>query len=177
MGDTPSPPTTPIQKKEKEKKVSWRIINFEKVQVMVNNNMAILGTHAGLMIGESGQSGSRIYDPAGSYDPCEGKKNCITEEKIGSDRVVYDKNTDFKHYVQQQISDNGANVYVFSFKVREDNVDTIKSRIDAKDGGFPGQCASLVANAISGIEPFGVVSAIKPKELKRIMEKLKEQGK
>ena len=66
LGDTPSPPTTPIPKKEKEKKVSWRIINFEKVQVMVNNNMAILGTHAGLMIGESGQSGSRIYDPAGS---------------------------------------------------------------------------------------------------------------
>ncbi len=160
-----------------KKSVSWRIIDTDKVIVMVNDNGNFLGTHAGLMIGVSGHKDSLIYDPGGSYDPCRGKKNCKTEQKIGSDRVVYGNDTDFSHYIKFQIDDDGADVHVFTFDVAVKDIDEIKFRIQSQGGGSGGECATMVSGAITGISPFCKIWAARPKELKRIMFNLKKEGK
>ena len=175
LGDTPSPPTYDVRKKKEERKVSWRVIEYDKVHIMVNRNGDITGKHVGLMIGESGQSSSLIYDPSGHYDPCRGKKNCQTAEVIGSGRTIHGKDTDFAHYVRFQIDDDGSDVHVYTFDIDVKDIQTIRERIEKEGGGGTAQCTTTISRVITGIEPFGEIYYRLPKNLKERMDQIKKE--
>ncbi len=164
-------PVEDVKRPEPEKKQE---VKYERVSVMINDNTgidysAIWGTHAGLMIGESGKSSSMIYDPSGSYNPCKGKRNC-DPSIIGANRTVEGRNTDFQHYLQYQYED-GKDVFVYLFLVETQYIKQIKDRIYAQGGGGNYQCTTMVSQALTNIPPFGKLNYSKPRYLKnRLIE-------
>ena len=147
-------------------KFSSELPNHYLVQVMINDNDLMIGTHAGLIL-QSSES-QIIWDPSGSFHyPNYGE---------GSSREFHAYNLEeandmFRKYLNYQYEQDGPDVKWYSFKVTKKDYEDIYKRIDAGCGGVA-NCSSCVFQVLSGIGPFKDLElGIRfPKSLKKAIE-------
>jgi hypothetical protein len=104
-----------------------------EVIVVINNN-AVMGNHAGLFVGK------RLSDPAGSY-------HHVRAWEIGWPGVS------LNDYIAFQRSD-GERVQTYRFSVESDVLAEIAARLPETDRAAPLFCGAAVNNALAGSGPF-----------------------
>lgn len=125
-----------------------------EVVVVINNNAA-LGNHAGIFAGE------RLSDPAGSY------RN-VRSQSPGWQRAT------LADYVAYQMVD-GLRIQIYRFSLAKTDFDAVVSRLPEADGAPPLFCGAAVQNAIAGIGPFASIESTwwtSPADLARRLEPL-----
>lgn len=125
-----------------------------EVVVVINNNAA-LGNHAGIFAGE------RLSDPAGSY------KN-VRARSPDWQRVS------LADYVAYQM-DDGLRIQIYRFTLSERQFSDVVARLPEADSALPLFCGAAVQNALAGIGPFAGIDATwwtSPAELARRLEPL-----
>lgn len=111
----------------------------QEVVIVINNN-AFLGNHAGMFVG------SRLSDPAGSYVAARSDRSGWPGPRL----------TD---YVDFQMED-GPRIQLFRFMLSDENFALVKARLPQADRASPLFCAAAVQNAIAGIGPFSKIEPI-----------------
>jgi len=109
-----------------------------EVVVVINNN-AVLGNHAGIF------AGARLSDPAGSY------------RNVGSQLPDW-QHARLADYVAYQMVD-GLRIRVYRFTLPEPQFAAVVSRLPEADRALPLFCGAAVQNAIAGIGPFHGIEA------------------
>lgn len=110
-----------------------------EVIVVINNNAA-LGNHAGIFVG------TRLSDPAGSY------RN-VRSHLTGWKRPSLNDYVDFQRV-------DGERIQTYRFALRESDLSAIAKRLPEADAALPLFCGSAVNNAIAGIGPFGSIKKV-----------------
>ncbi len=105
----------------------------DEVVVIINNN-AIGGTHAGLF------AGGLLSDPSGSY---------VEKRSLDSNW----KGPSLSDYVAFQL-DDGDNVRVYRFKLNAKDFSVVEQRVRGAGVTPPLFCAVAVQNQIAGVGPF-----------------------
>lgn len=116
----------------------WHQINTaepapDEVVVVVNNN-AGFGTHAGMFVG------ARLSDPAGSY----------VNARQNADGW---RGPTLRDYATFQLED-GNRVQLFRFKLAPQDIAVIDGRVAKAGMGRPLYCAADVRDQIAGVGPF-----------------------
>ena len=109
--------------------------------VVINNNNAVIGTHAGLVVG-SGKD-AVLYDPGGSYH----------NDDKGSGDALYGRSVNLSDYIKYQKLD-GPDVQTYTFPTTPAEEAAIKARIEGNGSRGPGYCAADTSRALDGIGPF-----------------------
>ncbi|WP_291992911.1 hypothetical protein [Candidatus Accumulibacter sp. ACC003] len=125
-----------------------------EVVVVINNN-AVLGNHAGLF------AGARLSDPAGSY------RNV---RAASGDR----RPASLADYVAYQMVD-GPLIRIYRFTLPPSQFAAVVARLPEADRAMPLFCGAAVHNAIAGIGPFKGLAATwwtSPAELARRLDSL-----
>ncbi|MCP5247931.1 MAG: hypothetical protein H6942_05215 [Candidatus Accumulibacter sp.] len=125
-----------------------------EVVVVINNN-AVLGNHAGLF------AGARLSDPAGSY------------QNVRSQRPDW-RQPGLADYVAYQMVD-GPRIQIYRFTLPEPQFSAVVARLPEADRGMPLFCGAAVQNAIAGIGPFKDIAPIwwtSPADLARLLDSL-----
>jgi RHS repeat-associated protein len=137
------------------------------VDVIVNDNDWIIGTHVGIFVGTPGSPDSNVlYDPGGHY-----KNN-----ERGSGDAFWGDEADLSDYSKFQ-KDDGPDVRVFHFPTTPAEDDELRKRIG--EGGCPaGLCAFCSGNVLRGIGPFKNLGSTKTpagmgRELQNLIDGLK----
>jgi hypothetical protein len=128
--------------------------------VIVINNNAIGGTHAGLF------AGSRLNDPAGGYI---GKRS---ENKDWPGPSLAD-------YVAFQREEDGDRVLIYRFQLTPEDFNVLDERMSKTGPGLPLLCAVEVNNLIAGIGPFRTIESAgwtTPAGLAERLHKLLQDG-
>jgi len=110
-----------------------------EVIIVINNN-AITGNHAGMFVG------LRLSDPAGSY------KNTRSRSPGWQRPGLND-------YVGFQMVD-GQHIQTYRFTLQEADLSAIAARLPEADAALPLFCGSAVNNAIAGIGPFRDINRV-----------------
>ena len=105
----------------------------DEVVVIINNNAAF-GNHAGLFVGD------RLSDPAGSY------------RKVRAWTAGWKRPT-LNDYIAYQRVD-GERVETYRFRVASEVLEKVAERLPEADHAAPLFCGAGVNNAIAGIGPF-----------------------
>lgn len=129
--------------------------------VIVINNNAIGGTHAGLIVG------SRLNDPAGSYI---GKRSANKDWPGPS----------LADYVAFQREEDGDRILIYRFQLAREDFNALDARMTQAGPGLPLLCAVDVNNLIAGIGPFRTIERAgwtTPAELANRLDKLLRDGK
>ena len=108
----------------------------QEVVIVINNN-AVLGNHAGLFVG------ARLSDPAGSYVAVRSRLPGWSGPRLAD-------------YVDFQMED-GAKIQLFRFTLSAVDVALLEARLPRADRAAPLFCAAAVQNAIAGIGPFHAI--------------------
>ena len=109
-----------------------------EVVIVVNNN-AGFGTHAGMFVG------SRLSDPAGGY--------------VNTRQMVSGWNgPTLRDYIQFQLED-GNRVQTFRFVLAPGDIAVIDARVASAGMGKPLYCAADVRDQIAGVGPFKALVA------------------
>lgn len=109
-----------------------------EVVIVVNNN-AGFGTHAGMFVG------SRLSDPAGGY--------------VNARQMVGGWNAPtLRDYIQFQLED-GNRIQTFRFVLAPEDIAVINARIANAGMGTPLYCAADVRDQIAGVGPFKALAA------------------
>lgn len=106
-----------------------------EVVIVINDNAAFVGTHAGLF------AGARLSDPAGSY---------VTKRSEDPDWA----GTSLTDYVRFQLKD-GPWIKLYRFSLPPETFGAIASRVVNAGITMPLFCAAGVQNLVAGIGPFG----------------------
>ncbi len=106
--------------------------NYEVI-VVINDNAALVGTHAGVWL-----SDGQYSDPGGSYEPH------IHGETL-------------KDYVALQVRDDGPDVRLYRFKLSKSEFSQLSEQMTNNNRGMPFFCATNVQRMISGIGPFKAI--------------------
>lgn len=154
-------------------KLSSELPNQYLIQVMINDNNLITGTHAGLIL--KSPTEQIIWDPSGSFHyPNYGE---------GSGREFHantlsEANDMFREYMKYQYEQDGPDVRWYTFKVTKKNYEEIYKRVDVGCGGIA-NCSICVSQVLSGIGPFkNLESGIRfPKNLRKAIEPLFHENK
>ncbi len=111
----------------------------DEIVIVINNNAA-LGNHAGLFLGD------RLSDPAGSYRHLRSASDGWQQPSL-------------KDYVAFQRSD-GERVEAYRFRLDESTRAEIAARLPEADAALPLFCGSAVNNAIAGSGPFAAIGKV-----------------
>ncbi len=128
--------------------------------VIVINNNAIGGTHAGLF------AGHRLNDPAGSY---VGKRS---GNKDWTGPSLAD-------YVSFQREEDGERILIYRFRLTPEDFNALDARMSSTSPGLPLLCAVEVNNLIAGIGPFKAIENAgwtTPASLAERLDQLLRQG-
>lgn len=109
-----------------------------EVVVVINNNAA-LGNHAGIFAGE------RLSDPAGSYKNVRAKSPDWRRVSLAD-------------YVAYQM-DDGLRIQIYRFTLSDQQFSAVVARLPEADSAMPLFCGAAVQNAIAGIGPFKSIEA------------------
>ena len=121
---------------------SYRVVIAEpalnEVVIVINNN-AGFGTHAGMFVG------SRLFDPAGGY--------------VNARQMVGDWNgPTLRDYIQFQLED-GNRIQTFRFVLTPEDISVVDLRVANAGMGKPLYCAADVRDQIAGVGPFKALAA------------------
>lgn len=125
-----------------------------EVVVVINNN-AVAGNHAGIF------AGARLNDPAGSYLGTRSRDSNWPGPSLAD-------------YVEFQKED-GERIQIYRFKLAPDDFAAIDSRMASAGITPPLFCAVQVHNLVAGLGPFGPLEKVgwtTPASLARQLDKL-----
>lgn len=108
--------------------------------VIVINNNAMAGNHAGIV------AGRRLNDPAGSY---VGKRS---ENKDWPGPSLAD-------YVSFQREEDGDRILIYRFRLNHEDFNALNVRMSMASPGIPLLCAVDVNNLVAGIGPFKTIES------------------
>lgn len=133
------------------------------VDVIINNNAGITGTHAGLYINTQGRI---LYDPGGSY------RNDIK----GSMNVLDGADANLSDYIKFQQTD-GSNVEIFQFPLTSEQDRQILKNIEDHERCDPGDCSKCVSDVLRGVGPFKNLGEYRfPSNLANKLRQLQQSG-
>lgn len=159
---------TPKNNENKES-VKVEIKTGYRITIIINNNTAVFGSHAGMLL--IGPNVFEIYDPNGSFS-----YPGISGGSLGLFPVddASKRHDVFKKYLDYQLND-GEDVYIYSFNVSKKEFYEIEENIiTQKNCGSVLSCSQCTSSAIAGVGIFKDVPSgiFLPSNLKKEMDKI-----